>query len=118
MLPSLCWLSTAHSGEPLAVPSRPGNGGGTAGISVKYLTPRDIARPHQRKRRPVRRRRKGSPPAYGRQALCRGYGGVPQTSLGWEGGKNNVHVAARTPTPPIAHNFLHTDGDCANIMID
>ena len=46
----------------------------------------------------------GLPPACGRQALCRGYGGVPQTLLGREGGKKNVDVSARTPTPPIAHN--------------
>jgi len=40
--------------------------------------------------------------------LCRGYGGVPQTFLGREGGKNSVHVAARTPTPPITHNASPT----------
>jgi hypothetical protein len=28
----------------------------------------------------------------------------PQTLLGREGGKKNVDVSARTPTPPIAHN--------------
>jgi len=40
--------------------------------------------------------------------LCRGSQGVSpcylEAFLGWAGGKKNAHVAATTPTPPIAHN--------------
>ena len=34
-----------------------------------------------------------------------------KTHRGRVGGKNSVHVAARTPTPPIAHNASQTTPD-------
>ena len=32
---------------------------------------------------------------------------ISLTFLGWAGGIDHAHVAARTPTPPIAHNASH-----------
>ena len=61
--------------------------------------------PHYPRIALARRLNKHAQPERGRRPPSLPVGrGVPQTLLGREGGKNSAHVAARTPTPPIAHN--------------